>query len=219
MVVALSLPMTYSGIYVIGYVLDVSIQGFGHRINICDHDVWRNTYTYRGTFIVCVGSMYQTFLFRDSDIGINICDHDVWRNIYTYGGTFIVCVGSMYQTFLFRDSDIGINICDHDVWRNIYTYGGTFIVCVGSMASHLVCRVASDTIAGPVCELHFSGGRAALLQLLYGVVWMSWGWESIWSCFRIGQILHPLDRVFSRPLVVHNRHILFFTVSLGNRAH
>ena len=181
MVVALSLPMTYSGIYVIGYVLDVSIQGFGHRINICDHDVWRNTYTYRGTFIVCVGSMYQTFLFRDSDIGINICDHDVWRNIYTYGGTFIVCVGSM--------------------------------------ASHLVCRVASDTIAGPVCELHFSGGRAALLQLLYGVVWMSWGWESIWSCFRMGQILHPLDRVFSRPLVVHNRHILFFTVSLGNRAH
>ena len=92
-------------------------------------------------------------------------------------------------------------------------------MCVGSMASHLVCRVASDTIAGPVCELHFSGGRAALLQLLYGVVWMSWGWGSIWSCFRIGQILHPLDRVFSRPLVVHNRHILFFTVSLGNRAH
>ena len=179
MVVALSLPMTYSGIYVIGYVLDVSIQGFGHR---------------------------------DKYIG-------VWRNTYTYRGTFIVCVGSMYQTFLFRDSDIGINICDHDVWRNIYTYGGTFIVCVGSMASHLVCRVASDTIAGPVCELHFSGGRAALLQLLYGVVWMSWGWESIWSCFRIGQILHPLDRVFSRPLVVHNRHILFFTVSLGNRAH
>ena len=31
---------------------------------------------------MCVGSMYQTFPFRDSDIGINICDHDVWRNIF-----------------------------------------------------------------------------------------------------------------------------------------
>ena len=100
MVVALSLPMTYSGIYVIGYVLDVSIQGFGHRINICDHDVWRNTYTYRGTFIVRVGSMYQTFLFRDSDMGINI------YVIMTYGGTFILmeehllCVLVQWQVIL-----------------------------------------------------------------------------------------------------------------------
>ena len=55
---------------------------------------------------MCVGSMYQMFLFRDSDIGINICDHDVWRNIYTYGGTFILmeehlsCVLVQWQVIL-----------------------------------------------------------------------------------------------------------------------
>ena len=66
MVVALPLPMTYSGIYVIGYVLDVSIQGFGHRINIF--------MTYGGTLIP-IEEHYRVCWFNVLDVSIQGFGH------------------------------------------------------------------------------------------------------------------------------------------------